>query len=94
MQDPLLAILHQSIGSIGPDSEAIKQNILASRSMESDIVAAIEARVRQEELREQYRLFREDCARDLTSIKVECGGIMTFKEWLVWRENTTASERA
>lgn len=44
----LLDLLHQSIGSIGPDCEAIKQNILASRSMESDIVAAIERRVQAE----------------------------------------------
>ncbi len=46
--DPLLALLHQSIGSTGPDSDSIKQNILASRSMESDIVAAIERRVKAE----------------------------------------------
>jgi len=49
----LLQLLHQSIGSIGPDSEAIKQNILASRSMENDIVAAIERRVEAEANRAQ-----------------------------------------
>jgi|CZKL01.1.fsa_nt_gi hypothetical protein len=51
--DPLLQLLHQSIGSIGSDCEAIKQNILASRSMENDIVAAIERRVQAEANRAQ-----------------------------------------
>jgi hypothetical protein len=58
--DPLLPPLHQSIGSIGPDCEAIKQNILASRSMESDIVAAIEARVNAEERRAEAAQFSDD----------------------------------
>jgi hypothetical protein len=58
--DPLLALLHQSLGSIGPDCEAIKQNILASRSMESDIVAAIEARVNAEQRLAEVAAFCAD----------------------------------
>ena len=56
----LLNLLHQSLGSIGPDCEAIKQNILASRSMENDIVAAIEARVNAEQRLAEHRQFCED----------------------------------
>ena len=44
MQD-LVNLLHQSISSIGPDCDIIRENIQASRSMEADIVAAIESRV-------------------------------------------------
>ena len=88
MHDQLLALLKRSLAGIGTDCEIIKQNILAAETMPPDMAAAIEARVRAEELREEYRLFREECARDLEPIEVECGGIMTFKEWLVYRENT------
>ncbi len=59
MQD-LIALLQQSIGSIGPDVAAIKQNIMASCSMEGDIVRAIEARVKAEQSRVDYRAFCDE----------------------------------
>jgi hypothetical protein len=70
-----------AVAGIGHDSDIVRQKILASRSMESDIAAAIEACVRQEELREQYRQFCNYCKRDLDPIEQENLGLPTFREW-------------
>jgi glycine cleavage system regulatory protein len=77
----LLTLLQQSILTVQADGAVIVENMRASNAMEADILAAIEARIRQEELREQYNQFCEDCKRDLDPIEAEYGGVPTFKEW-------------
>ena len=49
--------------------------------MPADMFAAIEARVRAEELREEYRQFCADAKRDLAPIEQEFLALPTFKEW-------------
>jgi len=81
MQIPTLALLHAAIGSIGPDCDIIAQNMRAAEAIPADVMAAIEARVKADELREEYRLWCEEATRDLDPIEAEFGGLPTFKEW-------------
>jgi len=79
--DQLLALLHQHIGSIGPDCDVIAQNMRAAQTIPADILAAIEARVRAAEVREEYRQYSDDARRDLPPIEQENLGLPTFREW-------------
>lgn len=60
MQD-IVSLLHQSIGSIGPDCDVIRENIEASRTWEADILAAIEKR-HDDYIRRcaEFRQFRDE----------------------------------
>jgi hypothetical protein len=55
--DQLLALLQQSILTTQQDGAVIVENMRASRAMEADIAAAIEARVNAQQRLAEHRKF-------------------------------------
>ena len=85
MQD-LTALLRASLDGLTIELASAAENIRALQVTESDIInsdafAALERRMRAEDLRAEYRQYCEDCRRDLDPIEQECLGLPTFREW-------------
>lgn len=85
MQD-LTALLRASLDGLTAELATMAENLNALRVTEEDIIqseafAALEVRIDEEALREEYEEFCEDARRDLDPVEAENLGLPTYREW-------------